>query len=144
MYDIKVFFVRHKTFLINSTYIYMQQNLFCKDVFLFCATLTVSMSLLFSQHESSFGCHITFFVATTYFFVTRVILLRNVNFYVKHFFFVDTTVFCATQDFFVLPNVSIKNIVNKEKLRLRKSDSAMLFSTFWLDFLALKKSNTTI
>ena len=26
------------------------------------------------------------------------------------FFFVDTTVFCATQHFFVLPNVSIKNM----------------------------------
>ena len=53
-----------------------------------------------------------FVVATTYFFVTHMILLRSVNFYVKYFFD-DTIVFCATQDFFVLPIVSIKNIVNK-------------------------------
>ena len=30
-------------------------------------------------------------------------------------YFVDTTVFCATQDFFMLPNVSMKNIMNEEK-----------------------------
>ena len=78
-------------------------TIFCKHGFLFCATLNI-----FNQHESSFGCHIIFFVATSYFFVTHTILLRNVNFYVKYFL-----VFCATQDFFVLLNVSVKNIVNK-------------------------------
>ena len=64
-----------------------------------------------------FGCHIIFLVAITYFFVTHIIFLGNVNFYVNFFFFffVGTTVFCAAQDFLVLPKVSIKNIVNKEK-----------------------------
>ena len=57
-------------------------------------------------------------VAITYFPVTHIILLRNVNFYVKYFFLFDTTVFRATQDFSVLPNVSINNIVNKEKQML--------------------------
>ena len=70
-------------------------------------------------------------------------------------FFVDTTDFCGTQYFFVLPSVSIKNIVYKEKQmysyevkicenlkkQMWKSESAMLFSTLWLGFLALEKSN---
>ena len=89
-----------------NIYLYAIETHFCKRGFLFCATLNT-----FNQRESSFGCHIIFFVATTYFFVAHIILLRNVNFYLKYFF-VDTTVLCATQDFFVLPNVSIKNIVN--------------------------------
>ena len=56
---------------------------------------------------------IIFFVATAYFFVAHIILVRNVNFYVKYFPFVDTS-FLTTQHIFVLP-VSIKNIVNKDK-----------------------------
>ena len=110
LYDTKVFFVRHKTFLINATHIYIQQKpFFCKYVFSFCATLNV-----FSQRESSFGCHIYFFVATTYFFVTHIILVRNVNFYVKYFFCWHNIFLCNTT-FFVPSNVSIKNMVNKEK-----------------------------
>ena len=106
-YDIKVFFVRQKTFLISWTYIYMQQEpLFCKRVFAFCATRN-----MFSQHEPSFGCHIIFFVATTYFFVAHIILLANVNFYVKYFFCWHTSFLWNTR-FFVLPNVSIKNMVD--------------------------------
>ena len=55
-----------------------------------------------------------FFVATTYFFVTHIILERNANLHVEYFF-VGTTIFCATHLSFMLPNVSIKNIMNKEK-----------------------------
>ena len=90
-----------------NKYLFATGAIFCKHVFLFCATLNI-----FSQHESFSGCHI-FFVATTYFFAAHIILLRNVNFYAKYIFFVDTTVFCAIQDFFVLPNVSINNICVK-------------------------------
>ena len=73
-------------------YLYTTGTIFFKYVFLFCATLTyrVKMSLFL-------GATFFFFVATTYFFVTYIILVRNVNFYVKYFFFVDTRVFCATQ-----------------------------------------------
>ena len=35
LYDIKVFFVRHKTFLLNSTYIYMQQEPFFVNTYSF-------------------------------------------------------------------------------------------------------------
>ena len=55
-YDIKVFFVRHKTFLINMLYIYIQQELFFVIMYPFSVqhwTYLVSMSL-------SFGCHIRF------------------------------------------------------------------------------------
>ena len=91
-------FVRHQSifrvtqnfFNQFNIYFYATGATFCKHVFLFCAILN------------------------NIFFVTHIILLRNVNFYVKYFLF-DTTVFCATQDFFVVPNVSKKNIVNKEK-----------------------------
>ena len=42
LYDTKVSFVRHKTFLINATYIYIQQEpFFCKYVILFCAKLNI-------------------------------------------------------------------------------------------------------
>ena len=44
--------------------LYATGTIFWKHVILFCATLNI-----FRQHESSFGCHIIFFVATTYFFV---------------------------------------------------------------------------
>ena len=69
LYDIKVFFVLPKTFLINTTYIYLYITgpIFCKDVFYFCATLNI-----FSQHES-------LSVATKYFFVTYIILVQNVT-----------------------------------------------------------------
>ena len=93
-----------------SVYLYATGTIFCKHVFLFFATLNI-----FSQHESSFEYHITFFVDTTYIFVTRIILLCNVNFYARHFFLLTRQFFCATQGFFVLPNVSIKNVVNNEK-----------------------------
>ena len=51
-----------------------EEPFFCKHVFLVCATLNI-----FSQHESSVGSHIIFFVATTYFFVTLITLFRNIN-----------------------------------------------------------------
>ena len=57
-------------------------TILCKYVFLFCATLN-----MFNQYESSVGCHIFFFFATTNFFVTRMILVRNVDFYEKYFFY---------------------------------------------------------
>ena len=64
LYDIKVFFVRHKTFLINILlYIYIQQELFFVIMYPFSVqhwTYLVSMSL-------SFGCHISFVFATTCF-----------------------------------------------------------------------------
>ena len=72
------FFLWGKTFLINSTHIYIQQELFI--AFVFCATLNI-----FSQYESSFGCHIIFFVATTYFCDLQNFVC-NVNFYVKYIF----------------------------------------------------------
>ena len=70
MYLLSVFFINDHT----------TGTILCKYVFLFCATLNI-----FNQYESSLGCHI-FFFATTYFFVTRMILVRNVDFYVKYFF----------------------------------------------------------
>ena len=110
-------FVRHESifratqnfFNQFNIYLYATGTIFCKHVFVFCATLNI-----FRQHEFSFGCHIIFFVVTTYIFVTHIILLHNVNFTQKfHIFFLfDTIVFSATQDFFVLPNVTIGN---KEK-----------------------------
>ena len=86
--DSSLIFVRHQSifratqnfFNQFNIYLYATGTIFCKHVFLFCATLNI-----FSQHESSFGCHIIFFVATTYFFVTHIVLFRNVNFYVKYF-----------------------------------------------------------
>ena len=75
--DTKLFKLIQHIFICN-------RNHFYKHVFLFCATINT-----FSQHESSFGCNIIYFV--------------------------DTTVFCATQDFFMLRNVSMKNIMNEEK-----------------------------
>ena len=93
-YNIKVFFVRQKTFLISWTYIYMQQEpLFCKRVFAFCATRN-----MFSQHEPSFGCHIIFFVATTYFLWLISFCWPTLT-STWNIFFVDTTVSCGTQDF---------------------------------------------
>ena len=109
----------------HNIYLYTTGTIFCKYVFLFCATLNI-----FSQHESSFGCHIISLLPQ-HFFVTHIILVRNANFYSKYFF-VDKAVFCGTQHFFVLPNMSLKNIVNKEK------QMCSLFSTFWLDFVALE------
>ena len=98
-----------KPFYQYNIYLYTAGTIFCKYVFLFCATLNI-----FNQHESSFGCHIIFFVTTTYFFVTHIILVRMLT-SMWNIFFVDTTAFCATQHLFVLPNVSLKNTVNKEK-----------------------------
>ena len=43
-------FVQHKTFLINTIYIYIRQELFfCQNVFLFCGTLNI-----FGQHDPLF------------------------------------------------------------------------------------------
>ena len=56
LYDIKVFFVRHKTFLINTTYFYTTGTIFCRYVFLFRAALKI-----FSQHESLFWVSHNFF-----------------------------------------------------------------------------------
>ena len=77
-----------------SIYLYATGTIFCKHIFLFCATLNI-----FSQPESSFGCHIIFFVATRYFFVTHLILLPNSNFYVKYFFNWHNTILCNTRFF---------------------------------------------
>ena len=74
--------------------LYATGTIFWKHVILFCATLNI-----FRQHESSFGCHIIFFVATTYFFVAHIILLRNVNFHVKHFFCWHNSCLCNTRFF---------------------------------------------
>ena len=84
------------TKLFNQFNIYLNATgtIFCKYVSLFCATFSVNMNLLLSV--------IIFFVATAYFFVAHIILVRNVNFYVKCFSFVDTS-FLATQHIFVLP-----------------------------------------
>ena len=69
----------------------------------------------FSVQHETYLVNMSLLLGVTYFFCCHnITLLPNVNFYVKYFFLFDT-VFCATQDFFVLPNVSIKNIVNKEK-----------------------------
>ena len=93
--------VQHKTFLMNSTYIYMQKEpFFLKHVFLFCVTLNI-----FSQHGS--------FIHNIFFCVSHNCCATLTS--MSNIFFVDTTFFCATQYFFVLPNESIKNIVNKEK-----------------------------
>ena len=55
-------FVRHQSifrakqnFNQINIYLYATGTIFCKHVFLFCAALNI-----FSQHESSFGCHIFF------------------------------------------------------------------------------------
>ena len=54
----------------------------------------------------------------------------------------QVTIFCATcTEYQHKDNV---NNVNKEKQMckpFRKSESVMLFSAFWLDFLTLNKSN---
>ena len=61
----------------HNMYLYTTGTIFCQHVFIFCATLNifsiVNMGL-------SFGCHIIFFLATTYFFVTHIILVRDVTF----------------------------------------------------------------
>ena len=82
-------FVRHQSifrakqnfFNQFNMYLYATGTIFCKQVFLFCAALNI-----FGQHEPSFRCHIILFFATTYFFVTHIVLLRNINFYVKQLF----------------------------------------------------------
>ena len=66
-------FVRHQSifrakqnfFNQINIYFYATGTIFCKHVFLFCATLNI-----FSQHESSFGCHI-FFLLPQYNFVAQ-------------------------------------------------------------------------
>ena len=77
---------------VHNIYLYTTGTIFCKYVFLFCATLNI-----FSQHESSFGCHIIFLLPQ-HFFVTHIILVRNANFYSKYFlltkqFFVEHNIF---------------------------------------------------
>ena len=49
-------------------------NFFCQHVFLFCATLKI-----FSQYESLFLVSHNAIVATTYFFVTHLILVVNIT-----------------------------------------------------------------
>ena len=93
----------------------------------------------------SFVCHIIFVVVTTYFFVTDTILVRNVTSMSNFFFFVTTffvqyvTVFCATRTEY--EHKESRESRERDVQPLRKSESAMLFSTFWLDFLALVKSS---
>ena len=96
-----LFFIEHRWWpllfratqnFVHNIYLYTTGTIFCKYVFLFCATLNI-----FSQHESSFGCHIIFLLPQ-HFFVTHIILVRNANFYSKYFlltkqFFVEQNIF---------------------------------------------------
>ena len=97
-------------YLIQHVFIY-NINLFCQHVFLFYATLNI-----FSQHESLFlVSHNIFFVVTAYVLVTHIILVGNVT-SVWNIFICWHNIFCATHLFVQhVQNVSLKDIVNKEK-----------------------------
>ena len=126
MYHVKLFFVRHKTFLINyfvNMYFFSVQQW----------TYLVHMSLWFWWQifllPQNIDCDSHKFGAQR-------------NFFVKYFFCWHSIVFYATRKNWK-QNVSIKNIVSKQKqilYLLRKSKNTMLFSTFWLHILALEKS----
>ena len=130
------------TNLYNTYNIYHRNN-FCQHVFLFCAALDIqSNESHFQMSQFVFCCHNLFFCDSHNFGAQR-------NFYMKYFFVDTTKLFVQQVTFFCATCTecqhkdNVKN-VNKEKQMckpFRKSESVMLFSAFWLDFLTLNKSN---
>ena len=94
LYDIKLFFVRHKFFSIIATIFIYNMNFFCQHAFLFCATLNI-----FSQHESLFGSHTIFCWHNWRFFCDSHKFGGQRNLYVNFFFFFfwQNIVFCVTR-----------------------------------------------